>query len=997
MMNPTAPISRPLSLSSAIVLALLALSDPHSALAAGPRADAVAVHEIQASPVGRYLVRFEEPGLLDYAGDQPGLARTAPASVPFPSRFDAASAAARAYSAHLATQRAAHLASIGQALGRPVTPAFHYEVTHHGVSLPLSEQEAATVAALPGVVSVVPVSVQQPLTYRGPTFIGAGAIWDGSAVPAYAAATRGQGVRVGIIDAGIDGDHPSFANDAVCGFDADHPKLVARDCATSNGIVCTGPNPAPDTGIGHGMHVGSTTAGNTLDADTVPTPVLPAGGRMSGVAPCASIVSYKVCGSAGCFDDVLVAGVQNAVADNVDVANYSIGRTCGYDNPWTSTPDFRGAASAGIAVVAAAGNTESICLDPAGRVTNLGPWVTTVAATTHDITFIPALSVTGPVEPPPILQTMRVDAGSTTLSALQVGERLASPLRTFADNLRGCTAGGSIPAGYFSGAIAVLQRGDCNFSEKIINAADAGADLVLVVNQGADPFQMDTTGAPETIGAFSINALDVSEALLAYLAAHPSPASPADAVFADGFDPPIGASGHFQPTLQITQQPDVIGNFSLRGPVPAPLADLAKPDIAAPGVGIYAATDPASGRYEWLSGTSMASPHVAGSTVLLRALHPDWSVAEIKSALLTTAVTLGYREDGVTPWTSEDVGSGRVDLTKAALAGLTLDESMARYNAADPAAGSLRIHELNLPSLRNMSCGEHCQWTRTVRNRLPRAGTWTVEHEAPEGYTVSVEPASFTLQPGASQTLTISATVHDVTLPAPKSFGRVRLHESAGDVPDQQLPMAVRGDETSVECNEGHCDLRADQFTSGYSAAGCGDGCRILWANRFSPPATAFPITLTTITFLTGSTAYVHAGDQFDFYVYQDDDRDPTNGATLVGSQKGHVITAAGARLRTLLLDTPIVLDGPGDVVIAAASPVGTGPRPATGELSTFRSRSYAGTYAGEDPVLGSPAVNLRSTPEAVGSAINWVIRASGTTAAGRRIELGGAQPTVAR
>lgn len=997
MTNPLRCPSPRSALPSAILAALVALTDSPAVVAAGPQFEAVAVREIEASPVGRYLVRFAEPGLLHYAGERPGLARTAPASLPFRSRFEADSAAARAYSAHLATQRAAHLAAIAQALGRTVTPAFHYEVTYHGVSLPLSEQEAATVAALPGVVGVAPVKVQQPLTYRGPTFIGADAIWDGSAVPAYAAATRGQGIRAGIVDAGIDGDHPSFADDAACGFDADHPKLVARDCTASDGIVCTGTNPAPDTGIGHGMHVGSTAAGNTLDEHTVPTPVLPAGGRLSGVAPCAAVVSYKVCGSGGCFDDSLEAGVQNAVADNVDVINYSIGRTCGYDDPWSSAPDFRGAASAGIAVVAAAGNTEAICLDPTGRVTNLGPWVTTVAATTHDVAFIPALSVTGPVEPPSILQRMRVDPGTTTLSALEVGERLASPLRTYAGNLRGCSAGGGIPAGHFDGAIAVLQRGDCNFSEKIVNAADAGADLVLVVNQGTDPFQMDTTGAPETIGAFSITALDVSQALLAYLAEHPAPVAPADALFADGFDPPLGATGHFQPTLQVTQQPDVIGNFSLRGPVPAPLADLAKPDIAAPGVGIYAATDAASGRYEWLSGTSMASPHVAGSTILMRALHPDWSVAEIKSALMSTAQAAGHLEDGVAPWTPEEVGSGRVDLTRAALAGLTLDESVARYSAANPSGGSVRIHELNLPSLRNLACGEHCSFTRTVRNRLAQSASWTLEPQAPDGYTIAVEPASFTLAPGESQVLTVTATVNDITLPVPKGFGRLWLRAATDGVPDQQWPIALRGDQVSANCDGGHCDLRADQFVSGYSAVGCGESCRMIWANRFSPPATAFPITLTTITFLTGSTAYVHTGDRFDFYVYQDDDRDPTNGATLVGSRKGHLIATAGARLRTLVLEQPIVLDGPGDVVVAVANPAGTGPRPATGELSDFRGRSYAGTYVGEDPALDSPAVNLRLAPDAVGSPVNWVIRATGTNAAGRRIELGGAATAAVR
>ena len=997
MMNLLGFSSRPSALPVAIMLALGVLTHPAGAAAAGPRPDAVAVREIPASPVGRYLVRFEEPGLIDYDGDLPGLAPTAPLRVPFASRLDVRSPAARAYSTHLAAQRALHLEQIGRTLGRAVTPKFHYEVTYHGVSLPLSEQEAAAVAALPGILSVSPVSIQQPLTYRGPTFIGADTIWNGTAVPSYAAATRGQGIRVGIIDTGADGRHPAFVNDPTCGFDASHPKLVAHDCTASDGIFCTGTNPVPDAGVGHGMHVASTAAGNTLDINTVPTPILPAGGHMSGVAPCAAVVSYKVCGASGCFSDSLEAGVQNAVADNVDVVNYSIGPTCGYGNPWVDEPDFRGAAAAGIFVAAAAGNTDAGCLDPIGRVTNLGPWVTTVAASTHDIAFVPALSVTGPVAPPAVLTEMEVFAGTTTLSALEVGERLARSLRIFTPNLRGCTAGGEIPPRYFNNAIAVLQRGDCNFSEKIINAAAAGADMVLVINQLADPFRMDTAGAPTNIGAFSITSLDTSQALLAFLTAYPGPALPADALLIDGFDPPTGSTGRFQPALHRAQQPDVIGNFSLRGPVPPPLQDLAKPDIAAPGVGIYAATDAASGDYEWLSGTSMASPHVAGSAALLRALHPDWSVAEIKSALLTTALTAGHLEDGSTPWTPEEVGSGRVDLTRAALAGLTLDETMANYNAANPDGGTIRVHQLNLPALRNLSCGERCQWTRTVRNRLTRSGTWTVDSDSPAGYALSIEPASFTLAPGASQVLTITATAQDVTVPVEKGFGHVLLHEGGGDVPDQQLSVALRGNQVSVECGEGHCDLRTDQFSNGYSAVGCGTSCAMLWANRFSPPPAAFPITLTTLSFLTGSSAYVHAGDRFDFYIYQDDDRDPTNGATLVASRKGHIIASAGARLRTLLLDQPIVLNGPGDIVIAMTNPAGTGPRPAGGELSTFLSRSYAGAYVGEDPVLGSAAVNLRLTPAGVGSAVNWVIRATGTTASGRHIDLADTAAPVAR
>jgi hypothetical protein len=203
--------------------------------------------------------------------------------------------------------------------------------------------------------------------------------------------------------------------------------------------------------------------------------------------------------------------------------------------------------------------------------------------------------------------------------------------------------------------------------------------------------------------------------------------------------------------------------------------------------------------------------------------------------------------------------------------------------------------------------------------------------------------------------------------------------------------VAVRGSTVSVDCAGGWCNFRIDAFSAGYSAIGCEPRCNFLWANRFSPPASAYPITLTSATFLTGSPSYVAQGDRYDVYVYQDDDRDPSNGATLAGSFKNYVVSTAGARLRTVTVAPPIVLNGPGDVVVALASPTGSGPRPATGELSVFRRRSYVGDYAGEDPNLAT--ANLRLNPEAIGSNANWVIRALGTTAGGQAIALGGEAP----
>src|SRR5690606_34318544 len=105
-------------------------------------------------------------------------------------------------------------------------------------------------------------------------------------------------------------------------------------------------------------------------------------------------------------------------------------------------------------------------------------------------------------------------------------------------------------------------------------------------------------------------------------------------------------------------------------------------------VDIYAAEDVVNGNYGYMSGTSMSSPHTAGAAALVRAAQPGWSVSEVKSAIMSTATrNTGFQEDGTTNWNIDDVGSGRVDLTKAVLAGLTLDETIANYIAANPTGG----------------------------------------------------------------------------------------------------------------------------------------------------------------------------------------------------------------------------------------------------------------------------------------------------------------------
>jgi hypothetical protein len=203
----------------------------------------------------------------------------------------------------------------------------------------------------------------------------------------------------------------------------------------------------------------------------------------------------------------------------------------------------------------------------------------------------------------------------------------------------------------------------------------------------------------------------------------------------------------------------------------------------------------------------MATPHTAGSGTLLRAAHPDWTPQEVKSALMLTAFIGGHEEDLTTPWTPDDVGGGRVDLTKAALSGFVMNETFDNFLAAAPPAGDEST--LNLPSARNVTCVGTCNWTRVIRNASGAAANWSITVNNPTGLDVTVDPPSFaftglgdrvfgdgfdgtTLPPLPEfQTLTITATpsqaLNSVT------FAEIVFHEANGLSPDAHVYVAVEG------------------------------------------------------------------------------------------------------------------------------------------------------------------------------------------------------------
>jgi subtilisin family serine protease len=727
-----------------------------------------------AAAIESYIVTFNEPGLLYYTGGANSLEATAP-SVKGQRKLDTKSPAAIAYSSHLADVRAQRVKSISSVIGREVSATHHYAITENGIAALLSASEADAVRNLPGVKSIRAAGFETLDTFRGPSFIGADAVWSGTGVPG-GTGTRGFGVTVGVIDGGTNSDHPSFANDASCGFSGATPKLRSFvDCATTDAGTgaCNGPNPeANGDDDGHGVHTSSTAAGNTLTASSVPAPVIPAPfTSMSGVAPCASIRQYKACPGLTCPGADIAAAMQNAIADGVDVVNYSIS---GGRNPWTigdGDRTFLDMINADIVVSASAGNTSPTITNPVGQVNHLGPWVMTVAASTHDENVLALVSIAGPGTPPPSTVGVAAKQGSTT----PVGTGFtAQPIKSFPANLEGCTAGTAIPAGYFTGSVAYVRRGTCSFTEKITNAVNAGAIFVLVGNNQAGPLSMDTTAAPTTVPAYSVKQAP-GDAIRDFIAANPTTAT-------FSFDPS-------------QKKGDVLADFSLRGPVPAAFPSVTKPDITGPGVQIYAAVaDPE--QYGYISGTSMSSPHLAGSAALVRAAKPAWAPMEVKSALQLTAKIAGNDDDGSSAWDPDDVGNGRVDLTKAIKAALVMNETGANFLAANPTGGSISAKTLNLPSMRDTACNVTCSFTRTMTSKVAGGTTWTatyvpmVSSGAP---VVTITPANFTVVGGGTQALNIAVNMGYGSGAAPLAFGHVVLTPSDNTLPTERLTLSVSG------------------------------------------------------------------------------------------------------------------------------------------------------------------------------------------------------------
>lgn len=716
-----------------------------------------------------------------------------------------------------------------------------FAMTLNGFSTSMTQDEAMRLAKVPGIKHISRAKTRQLFTHNTTRQTGADQVWTNAS--SGLASNMGEGMIVGIIDTGINTDHPSFAAVGGDGYRHINPlgDKYLGDCATFEGLcndkligVYSFPEvteaysdpvfaetrpPVGEDYHSHGSHVAGTAAGNVIknqpfviaegkpQSEGIETSfVFP---QVSGMAPHANIISYQVClpgGSgdpyAGCPEVAILKAVEQSVIDNVDVINLSLGGI--EENPWLDPMEqaFLHAAKSGIFVVTAAGNSG----DRLYTADHSSPWLTNVGA--HTPSAVPEYQ-------DKYLQDMR--GGATVAPETMSGRSLTfdeisgvivraqdfpNPNETSASTWANCDK--PYPAGTFDLAdnpdtpdldesqekvIVLCKRSSRPLYAKSQNVAAGGAEGIIIQNQSPYQDNSVTPDVPHVIPGIHISHAN-GQKLSTWLST---------------------GAGHFG-TITGTEmelvpvEKETMAGFSSRGPSYFGI-DTMVVDIAAPGVDIFApASDdqpftknPSAGLWTTMSGTSMASPHVAGAATLLRQSHPDWSPMQVQSALMMTATNQLENGSIINPYTSyqelsgyQDMGAGRMNVDMADKVDLTLHEDMEALALANPGNGG-DVKKLNTAYMVDTDCGDSCSFMRTFT--AERDGHWTLSTEAfLDGYDIKVQPESFSLKAGETQSIVVSvvnrqtsSAVDRVSLSG--NQGQVLVTSSNPDAPVLELPV----------------------------------------------------------------------------------------------------------------------------------------------------------------------------------------------------------------
>ncbi len=784
-----------------------------------------------AKPVGKiYIVQVKGHPAVGFQGGEFGLAATKPQKG---EKIDPNDSAVRAYVRHLTSQHDSVLSSVGAAGDK----VYSYRYTFNGFAARLTPDQVAALEQNADVVQVWEDEIMYPTTNTSPAFLGLSGkhdLWEKKKL-------LGEDIVIGIIDTGIWPEHPSFAdtgcdddlkgkkgkkgkeckpykynskikekdldkeqekaakfgpppasfNSSGCDFgnSAFNPLDVPFECQNKlvgarfyAGSFSTPGSTNPDgsggdgAGLipgeylsardndGHGSHTASTAGGNLF----VPASILGEDlGWVSGMAPRARIAAYKVCWNGtyppegfdnGCASSDSMAAIDQAVADGVDVINFSIG---GSSTNFNGPDDmaFLFAADAGVFVATSNGNS-----GPGAQTTGTPagvPWVTAVGAGEDDQVYGTGLDVSSPSTIADLYDGLEGNGDVSLGDTGDITTRMVPSVP--ADGCDPFTNPGDI-----NGNIALVIRGRCSFNIKYNNAAEAGAQAIVVYNDGTAPDRIDpiVMSAPGTtipgimIGFYDGDLIDSTVA---------------------GGDAVTGTVG---PSIQISRE-DRIAGFSSRGPNGG-APDIIKPDVTAPGVQILAAHTPTPndgnppGRlFQSISGTSMASPHVAGIGALILQKHPDWTPAMVRSALMTTArqdLLKTFGDDAADPF---DIGAGHIVPEKALDPGLAYDAEFFDYllflcgaqketqplivnpdycDSLEAAGYSVDPSDLNLPSIGIGELVGTQTVTRTVTNTKKGKKKWHVSVDMPPGIDVSVNPTSLHLKEGEQATYEVTFT-----------------------------------------------------------------------------------------------------------------------------------------------------------------------------------------------------------------------------------------------
>ena len=683
-----------------------------------------------------------------------------------PQERGAAQAAARAQQARIRGAQQRVLAKLAS-FGRSARVLYSVQTAYNGIAARIDAGLVAQLRSDADVKGVYALPIHTLENSSSLPFIKAASAW------AATSGASGDGVRIAVIDTGVDYLHANFNGPGTAAAYAANNRAIVEPGSFPTAKVVGGmdfagdaytganapvPDPDPLDCNGHGSHVAGTASGMGVNADGTTflgpwdnTTMFSSFTIGPGVAPRAQLYALKVFGCAG-STGLTTQAINWAVdpngdgdpSDHVDVINMSLGSNFGTSTD-ASAAASSNAALAGVIVVTSAGNsgdTHFITSSPGtstraistANIVDFG--ITTAVTTVNSPPAIAGNKASLPGTFNPLIATPTQVTGNIKLANDGSTDPFpGSPGGTVGTTSDGCQA---FAPGFFTGLIALVDRGGgCGFTFKVKNAQDAGATGVIVANNAAGTISMGGTDPTITILSLSITQAD-GNAIKAQLG--------------------TGVNA----TLTFTPLGDTVSGSTSRGVRRDNLG--VKPDVAAPGTNIISTGFSTGNLSATISGTSMASPHVAGTMALLRQLHPTWSVEELKALVMNTAnhdLFTGTNGTG-SKFANARTGAGRIDLQDAS------SSDVIAYN--DDASGGVSV-SFGAPEVIGTA-----SLTRTARvsNKGPVDMSYDLSYVAQSdvpGVSYSFpDGPSVTVPAGGSTTFTIEMTADANNMKHPRDL-----------------------------------------------------------------------------------------------------------------------------------------------------------------------------------------------------------------------------------